>query len=115
MKHAVQVTILDQQYTVRSESSPEEVRRVAAFVNEKVSEVKAANKAVDTLNTAVLALLNVSADYLSLRGRKAEQDGMENRLRHLAERLEQSLPTAPEDALGEEGGFHRWGGAPSVE
>jgi cell division protein ZapA len=96
LKHSVQVTILGQQYTVKSETPPEEVREVAAFVNEKISEVMAASKTVDTLNTALLALMNVAGAYLRLRdeglGLEAQLEG---RLRQLLERLEQACPDPP--------------------
>jgi cell division protein ZapA len=92
LKQVVQVTILGQQYSVKSEAAAEEVRRVAEFVNEKISEVVAANKTVDTLNTAVLALLNVSGAYIRLRERVGDQKELEGRLRQLLDRLENSCP-----------------------
>lgn len=75
---------------------------MAAFVNEKIYEVKTANKAVDTLNTAILALLNVSADYLRLRKQELVQESVKGRLRLLVERVDQSLPAWAEDATEEE-------------
>ncbi|BCR04169.1 hypothetical protein DESUT3_12380 [Desulfuromonas versatilis] len=100
MKQAVQVTILGQQYTVKSEAPAEEVRRVAAFVNEKISEVAAA-KTVDTLNSAVLALMNVSGSYLRLRDAESSRDeSLEGRLRLLLERLENACPDSAESRRG---------------
>jgi cell division protein ZapA len=89
LKQAVQVTILGQQYTVKSEASPEEVRRVAEFVNGQIAEVVAASRAVDTLNTAVLALMNVGGAYLRLRDKAggAERD-LKDRLKRLLIRLD---------------------------
>ena len=85
MKHAVQVTLLGQQYTVRSESDPDEVAQVAAFVNARLAEVSSTSRVVDTLNTVVLTLLNVAGDYLQLR--KSDRLG-EERLQRLLARLE---------------------------
>ncbi len=100
MKHAVQVTILGQQYTVRTEASAEEVRRVADFVNQKIAEV-AANKAVDTLNTAVLALMNVAGAYLQLLDAEDRYHGdVEGQLQRLLERLEQACPSNSEAVDG---------------
>ncbi len=89
MKQAVQVTILGQQYTVKSEASPEEVRRVAEFVNNRIAEVVAASRAVDTLNTAILALMNVGGAYLRLQDKAgaAERD-LKERLKRLLARLD---------------------------
>lgn len=92
MKQVVQVTILGQLYSIKSEAPVEEVRRVAEFVNEKISEVMATDKVVDTLNTAVLALLNVSGAYIRLREEGVEREKLEGRLRQLLERLEKSCP-----------------------
>ena len=94
MKHAVQVTILGQQYTVRSEASPTEVAQVAAFVNARIAEVASASKVVDTFNTAILTLLNVAGEYMHLR--QADQLGQE-RLRRLVARLDEQAPTSGAD------------------
>lgn len=92
MKHAVQVTILGQQYTVKSEAPPEEVERVADFVNRQVAEVTA-NKAVDTLNSAILTLMNIGGAYLRLQDAATErQIEAEGRLRQLLQRLEKACP-----------------------
>lgn len=73
--------------------APEEVCRVADFVNDKIAEIVTASRAVDTLNTAVLALLNVSEAYLRLRDAAREEEEMlETRLRDLVARLEKSCP-----------------------
>lgn len=94
MKHAVQVTILGQQYTLKSDAPPEEVAKVVAFVNEKLSEVAASGRVVDSLNVAVLALLNVGASYIQLLDEKPSADGhLEARLRQLLLRLEQVCPS----------------------
>lgn len=89
MKHSVQVTILGQQYAVKSDAPPEEVQRVADFVNERIAEVAAARRTADSLNAAVLALLNVSGAYLQLRDRETEDGQAEERLRRLLVRLEE--------------------------
>lgn len=92
MKYAVQVTILGQQYTVKSEAPPEEVQRVADFVNRQVAEVTA-NRAVDTLNSAILTLMNIGGAYLRLQDTAAErQQEAEGRLQKLLQRLEEACP-----------------------
>ena len=91
MKHAVQVTILGQQYTVKSAASPEEVQRVADFVNCQVAEVTA-SKSVDTLDSAILTLMNIGGAYLRLQDTVAERQQVEGRLQELLQRLEQACP-----------------------
>ncbi len=93
MKQAVTVTVLGQQFTLRSEAPPDEVREVAAFVNARVAEVMASGRTVDTLNAAILALLNVAGQYLRLRDEAAQEGGeCEQRLQDLLQRLERACP-----------------------
>lgn len=64
MKQSVQVSILGQQFNLRSEAPPEQVHRVARFVEDQISQVSSSGRAVDSLQAAILALLNVSAAHL---------------------------------------------------
>jgi cell division protein ZapA len=97
VKQAVQVTILGQQYTVKSEASQEEVRKVAEFVNGQIAEVVTASRSVDTLNTAILALMNVGGAYLRLQEKTgaAEQD-LKDRLKKLLNRLDDACQKDPQ-------------------
>lgn len=95
MKHSVQVTILGQQYTIKSHLEPDRVKRVAGFVNGKIAEVAASHKVVDTLNTAVLALLNIAGEYLDLQQKCADDDS------EVQQRMERLL-TKAEAACGED-------------
>jgi len=102
LKHTVQVTILGQQYTVKSEASAAEVARVVDFANEKIAEVAASGRIADSHNVAVLALLNLAGAYLRLQVEQpvpvapspAGQE-VESRLLALLERLEQVCPETP--------------------
>lgn len=91
MKHAVQVTILGQHYTVRSESPPEEVQKVAEFVNRQIDDAAADGRVVDSLNTVVLALLNVAEAYIGIRDELPGPE-IEERLRTLLQRIESACP-----------------------
>ncbi len=64
MKQSLQVSILGQQFHLRTDSPPEQVRRIAEFVETQIQEVTASGRVADSLQAAVLALLNVSARYL---------------------------------------------------
>jgi cell division protein ZapA len=97
LKQAVQVTILGQQYMVKSAAPPEEIRKVADFVNDRLEEVATASKTADSLNAAVLALLNVSGSYLRLSEQGPTDQQLEERIRHLLVRLEQACPEPAAD------------------
>jgi len=99
LKHTVQVTILGQQYTLRSEASPDEVAKVVDLVNGKISEVSVSGRVVDSLNVAVLALLNLAGSYLRLQEELERANSQphsdpqaETRILRLLERLEASSP-----------------------
>jgi len=99
LKQAVQVTILGQQFTLRSEASTEEVTRVVEFVKDKIDEVAAASRNSDSLNIVILALLNLAGTYLRIEGEgaaaashSASEAEVEERLRSLLERLETACP-----------------------
>lgn len=99
MKQTVQVTILGQQFTLRSEASPEEVAKVVDLVNGKIHEVSASGRVVDSLNVAVLALLNLAGSFLRLQEELETANAQphsdpqaETRILRLLERLETSSP-----------------------
>ncbi|TYO98314.1 cell division protein ZapA [Geothermobacter ehrlichii] len=81
------MTILGQQYTVRSDASPERIARVAGFVNDRLNEVAAQAPTADTHQITVLTLLNVVEAYLDLADRREEAGGSE-RLERLLRRVE---------------------------
>ena len=88
MKQSVQVSILGQQFNLKSEASPEQVHRVARFVEDQIAQVSGSGRAVDSLQAAILALLNVSAAHLD--GAPAvDEDGQ--RLGRLVEKIETAL------------------------
>lgn len=92
MKQAVEVTILGQQFTVKSEASPAEVRRVADFASAKISEVMSVSRSADSLNCAILALMNVSGAFLRLQDQAAAEGDAEvrGRLQALLDRVEKA-------------------------
>ncbi|RLB67271.1 MAG: hypothetical protein DRH08_04090 [Deltaproteobacteria bacterium] len=92
MKQSVQVSILGQQFNLRSEAPPEQVHRVARFVEDQISQVTSSGRAVDSLQAAILALLNVSAAHLegepsSMASFEAESE----RLNQLVEKIDAAL------------------------
>lgn len=67
LKNVVQVTILGQNYAIKSDVSSEKVEEVAAFVNGRIREVLCGGHTVDSLQAMVLAFLNVASEYLQLQ------------------------------------------------
>jgi cell division protein ZapA (FtsZ GTPase activity inhibitor) len=94
VKHSLQVSILGQQFHLRSDSPPEQVQRVAEFVEARINEVTASGRVAGTLQAAVLALLNVSAKYLDQDAGAAPPEDAGERLQRLVGRIEQALADA---------------------
>ncbi len=94
MKRTVRVVLAGREYTIRSEASEEEVSRVAAFVNAQIDDVASTGGAVDTLDRAVLALMNVSGKYLRLKKETDLEAEAIDRLRRLSERLTREVASA---------------------
>jgi len=91
VKQSLQVSILGQQFHLRSDSSPEQVRRIAEFVEGQIREVTATGRVADTLQAAVLALLNVSARYLQEGESAGLPEEATQRLGTLVQRVERAL------------------------
>jgi cell division protein ZapA len=94
MKQSVSVSILGQEFHLKSTASAEQVQRVADFVEAQISQVTASGRAVDTMQAAILALFNVSASYL--QGKESPTTmapESADRLKGLADRIEKTLET----------------------
>lgn len=97
MRESIPVTIYGQSFILRSDSSADEVRRVADFVNSAIDEVVATHRVADSLNVALLAFLNVAQTYLQLQSaRQGEEQELLARMNRLAQRLEDELGQAPD-------------------
>jgi cell division protein ZapA len=91
MKQSVQVSILGQQFNLKSEAPPEQVHRVARFVEDQIAQVTSSGRAVDSLQAAILALLNVSAAHLDGEPLSGSNDEEEQRLNRLVGKIEAAL------------------------
>ncbi len=89
MKQTVQVTIMGQQYSVRSDDDPQKVERVADFVNRRLTELASRAPTADTHQITVLALLNLAGDYLEQVDSGSQQ--MSARLEQVVTTLEQAV------------------------
>lgn len=97
MKESIPVTVYGQSFILRSDSSADEVRRVADFVNSAIEEVVATHRVADSLNVALLAFLNVAQAYLQLQSaRQGQEQELLARMNRLAQRLEEELGQTPD-------------------
>jgi cell division protein ZapA (FtsZ GTPase activity inhibitor) len=91
----VELSLLGQHLTVRTEAPPEYVRRLAAFLEERVTSIKNAGVR-DPMAALTLAALDVADELFRLREDAARQEGDVNaRLGALVEMLDRLTPEPP--------------------
>ncbi len=68
MKKRYDIKILGQELAVLSDAEDEQVANVVRFVNERMEEIVRSRDGLRTLDVAILAALNISEDFLKLKG-----------------------------------------------
>lgn len=91
MKSVTCITVLGQEYTLRSDASAEEAQKVARFVNERIDQVLRNRRGADTHGAIVLTLLNVAGELLRLK-ESGGTAALEERLQHILAQVEAALP-----------------------
>lgn len=91
LDHTRRVAIGGETFSVRSDAPPETIERVAHYVDQRISEAKAALGETDRFRVAVLASLQVAGDLMEARQEletaRAELSALRGQISSLAERL----------------------------
>jgi cell division protein ZapA (FtsZ GTPase activity inhibitor) len=66
-KHTLRVTILNEEYAIRSDTPPEETRAVAAYLDGAIKAVMSTGNVVDSNRAVVLAALQVTGELFETR------------------------------------------------
>jgi cell division protein ZapA len=90
-KHVVKVTILGEEFTIRSESAPEHTRAVGEYVDAAIREILASGSVVDTRRAAVQAALRIANELF--RARQSAQT-LDESMRALNDDMRRWLPPA---------------------
>ena len=88
MKRAIEVEIMGEKLTLRSDAEESHVRKVAGHVDRKIQEVLKTARPVAKSNVAMLAALNIADEYQRL---KDNDDAASQRLNVLLKRLSTTL------------------------
>jgi len=88
-KNSVKVMIGGEEYTVRSDLTPEYTREVAGYLDQALKKVLAQGGLVETHKAAILAALDITNELF--QARKGERE-VAARLAALADDLEKLLP-----------------------
>lgn len=96
-KNAVRVTIVDEEFTVRSELDPEYTRDVASYVDGAIRRVLASGPIVESHKAAILAALAITDELFKSR---AQQEELAERLKQLSTELARLLPPQKRQSVG---------------
>lgn len=76
-KNVVKVSILGEEYSLRSETSPEETTAVAEYLDETIKSTMGPGGAADSKKAAILAALRITGELFEAReASKLVTDGM---------------------------------------
>ena len=90
-KSVVKVSIVGEEYSIRSDESPEHTRAVADYVDRTIRSVLASGGLVETRKAAILAALQITDELL--RARQGRQE-LADALRALSDDVRRWLPPA---------------------
>lgn len=68
MKKRYEIKILGQELAVVSDAEEEQVAAIVRFVNERMEEIMQSTEGLRALDVAILAALNISEEFLKLKG-----------------------------------------------
>jgi cell division protein ZapA len=66
-KHSVKVSILGEEYTIRSDVSPETTTAIARYLDEAIRRVMDSGKVLDVQRAAILAGLQITNELFDAR------------------------------------------------
>ncbi len=68
MKKRYEIKILGQELAVVSDAEEKQVAAIVRFVNERMEEIMQSTEGLRALDVAILAALNISEEFLKLKG-----------------------------------------------
>jgi cell division protein ZapA len=89
-KNLVRVTILNEEYAIRSDASPEHTREVAAYLEAAVRRVLDSGSVVETNRATILAALQITGELFESRGESGSD--ITQRLKGLSDEVRRLLP-----------------------
>ncbi len=98
-RHVVRVTIVGEEFTIRSDETPEHTRAVAQYVDNAVRQVLASSSVLETQRAAIMAALQITDELLKLR---QSRDQVEAGIEALNAEVRRWLPPAKRGDTGEQ-------------
>lgn len=92
-KNLVRVTILSEEYAIRSDESPEHTREVAEYLDQAIKRVLETGTVVETSRAAILAALQITGELFEARAGTGDgSSDIAQRLRTLSAEVRRMLP-----------------------
>jgi cell division protein ZapA len=88
-KHTARVTILNEEYSIRSDAPPEHAKAVAAYLDQAIRKVMSSGAVVESHRAVVLAALQITGELFEARETVAAND---TAVRALSEYVRPLLP-----------------------
>ena len=90
-RHVVRVSIVGEEYAIRSDATPEHTRLVAEYVDSAIRQVMNSGGVVEARKAAILAALQITDEFFKAR---QAGDRCEASMRGLSEEIRRMLPPA---------------------
>ena len=91
-EQSVEIKVLGQTFTVKTDAEEAHIQEVARCVNEKIDEILKKTRSVSSLNVAILAALNIADDFLKEKEKRIallKEIGMKSK--DLVEKIEMKI------------------------
>jgi len=96
-KHTLRVSILNEEYAIRSDRPPEHAKAVAKYLDQAIRKVMNSGGVVETNRAVVLAALQMTAELFDA---KAELQSREESIQSLSDYVRPLLPPSKRQATG---------------
>ena len=93
-KNLVRVTIMNEEYAIRSDASPEHTRQVAEYLDGAIRRVVDSGTVVETGRASILAALQITAELFEARA----GNEMTDKLKGLTSEIRRLLPTGKRES-----------------
>ena len=90
-KHTARVTILNEEYAIRTDTAPEHARAVAQYLDQAIRKVMSSGAVVESNRAVVLAALQITGELFDAR---AALDSTNDSIQSISEYVRPLLPPA---------------------
>ena len=94
-RRSVSVRILGHEYRIRTDADPADLSQVARLVDETMGRLRDRTGVVDSLDLAIMAALNLARDLVAERSARGDGSVSAERVRALAQGIEEILRESP--------------------